>query len=427
MVKSYMSSKQRATNGLKLLLGESEPYSQVQASWRFLNNDKVSIDELFEPIKEQGKKEIERHCESYVLAMSDWSHLDYKKHSSKKELESKKKKDNGKQLGYDLQTTIAVSDKSGEPIAPLVHNLKTSKKVYSTYDENIATKKTHLEELASRTQAIRKELDTDKKIVHIVDRESDSVAFMRELDKNEELFLLRVKKTSTVFYLKEEKSFKQGELASKLGLGKLVKSIKYQNKNVKIYVNECEIEVRRDAIKTTINKDGKRKYIKIGGKAVKARFVVERLVDEENNILAEWLLITNVLDAKVSAQTLATWYYYRWKIESYFKLLKSSGFNLEEWQQKEPIALFKRLLVVSLSCLFVWKLANDSSHNAKEIREFLVLLSGRLIERGKEFTLPALLAGLESYLQMMDVMLLFSHEELLDINKKLTNLLGMDF
>jgi hypothetical protein len=422
-----MSSKQQATNGLKLLLGESDSFSQVQASWRFLNNDNVTIEGLFEPIKEQVKKEIERHCDKYVLAMSDWSHLDYKKHTSKKELECKKKKDNGKQLGYDLQTTIAVSDKSGEPIAPLVHNLKTSKKVYSTYDDNIDIKKTHLEELSSRTQAIKSELATDKKIVHIVDREADSVAFMRELDKNEALFLLRVKKTSTVFYLKEEKSYKQGELANKLSLGKLVKTIKYQKKKVTIYVNSCDVEVRRDATKTTISKDGKRKYTKIEGKAVKARFVVERLVDEENNVVAEWLLVTNILDTKVSAQTLATWYYYRWKIESYFKLLKSSGFNLEEWQQKEPIALFKRLLVVSLSCLLVWKLANDSSHNAKEIRDFLVLLSGRLIEKGKEFTLPALLAGLESYLQMMDVMLLFSHEELLDMHKNLTDLLGMDF
>jgi hypothetical protein len=422
-----MSSKQQATNGLKLLLGESDSFSQVQASWRFLNNEKVTIDGLFEPIKASFKEEIKKHCEVYVLAMSDWSHLDYKKHTSKKELESKKKKDNGKQLGYDLQTTIAVSDKSGEPIAPLVHNLKTSKKVYSTYDENIDIKKTHLEELSSRTQAIKSELATDKKIVHIVDREADSVGFMRELDKNKELFLLRVKKTSKVFYVKEEKSIKQSELASQLGLGKLVKSIKYQKKKVKIYVNECEVEVRRDANKTTISKEGKKSIQKISGDAVKARFIVERLVDEENNVVAEWLLITNVLDTKVSAQTLATWYYYRWKIESYFKLLKSSGFNLEEWQQKEPIALFKRLLVVSLSCLMVWRLANDTSHNAKEIRDFLVLLSGRLIEKGKEFTLPALLAGLESYLQMMDVMLLFSHEELLDMQKKLTDLLEFDF
>ena len=427
MVKSYMSSKQRATNGLKLLLGESEPFSQVQASWRFLNNENVTIDGLFEPIKASLKEEIEKHCDEYLLAMSDWSHLDYKKHYSKKELESKNKKDNGKQLGYDLQTTIAVSDKSGEPIAPMVHNLKTSKKVYSTYDENIDSESTHLEELASRVNAIKSELKTDKKIVHIVDRESDSVEFMRELDKNKELFLLRVKKNASLYYLKEEKSIKQGDLANELGLGKMVKSIKYQNKKVKIYVNECEVEVRRDAIKTVITEDGKKKYPRTAGKAVKARFIVERLVDEDNNIVAEWLLISNILDKKVSAETLGTWYYYRWKIESYFKLLKSSGFNLEEWQQEEPIALFRRLLVVSLSCLLVWKLANDSSHNAQQIREFLILLSGRLLEKGKEFTLPALLAGLESYLQMMDVMLLFSHEELLDMQKKLVDLLGMDF
>jgi len=121
-----------------------------------------------------------------------------------------------------------------------------------------------------------------------------------------------------------------------------------------------------------------------------------------------------------------SWYYYRWKIESYFKLLKSSGFNLEAWQQEEPIALFRRLLIVSFSCVLVWKIANDSSQNAKQIREFLILLSGRQIERGKEFTHPSLLAGLESFLQIMDVMLLFSHKELLDMKKKIIEIMGMD-
>jgi len=50
--------------------------------------------------------------------MIDWSHLDYKKHKSKKELISKDKKGNAKQIGYDLQTTLAISHKTGEPIAP---------------------------------------------------------------------------------------------------------------------------------------------------------------------------------------------------------------------------------------------------------------------------------------------------------------------
>ena len=73
MVKSYMSAKQRATNGLKLLLNNTEPFSQVQASWRFLNNDNVTTEALFEPIFDNLKKEIDKQCNKFVLMMTDWS------------------------------------------------------------------------------------------------------------------------------------------------------------------------------------------------------------------------------------------------------------------------------------------------------------------------------------------------------------------
>jgi hypothetical protein len=425
-VKSYISAKEKATNGLKLLLGNTEPFSQVQAAWRFFNNHNVTEQALFEPIFENLKQEIDKQCDKYVLAISDWSHLDYKKHTLKKELISENRKDTCMKIGYDLQTTIAVSDRTGEPIAPIVHNLKTKTRVYSTYDQNISLNYTHLQELALRAKWIKENLNTDKKIVHIVDRESDSVAFMRDLSNSDDLFLLRVKDNSTLYYPKEDKSIKQKDLADSLPLGSVVKQIKYKSKKVKIYVNECEIEVIRDATKFIINDEGKKKLQKTKGKPVKARFIVERLVNDKGEIVAKWLLLSNILDRSVSMQTLATWYYYRWKIESYFKLLKSSGFNLEEWQQEQPAALFRRLLVVSYSCVLVWKIANDSSANAKKIRDFLVLLSGKLIERGKEFTYPALLSGLESYLQIMDVILLFSKEELFTMREQLVDIMGIE-
>ncbi|MDQ7066699.1 MAG: transposase, partial [Sulfurimonas sp.] len=277
-----------------------------------------------------------------------------------------------------------------------------------------------------RAKWISNNLQTSKKIVHIVDRESDSVAFMRDLHELNELFLLRVKNNSKVYYPKEEIDIKQSDLANKLPLGKEVKSIKYKNKKVKIYVNECAIEVRRDATKFIVSSDGKGKLQKTQGEPIKARFIVERLVDENNNVVAQWLLVTNILDTSVTKEILATWYYYRWKIESYFKLLKSSGFNMEEWQQREPIALFRRLLVVSYACVLVWKIANDNSKNGAKIREFLVLLSGRLIERGKEFTHPALLAGLENYIQILDLLSMFSKEELLDMKQELVNIMGIN-
>ena len=114
-----MSVQERATNGLKVLLGKSQPFSQIQGAWRFLNNDNVTVNALWEPVFENLKQEIQAHCQSFVLAMSDWSHLDYKKHSSKKELIRKNRKNNTQQIGYDLQTTLAVSDVDGVPIAPI--------------------------------------------------------------------------------------------------------------------------------------------------------------------------------------------------------------------------------------------------------------------------------------------------------------------
>jgi len=255
-----MSSKQRATNGLKLLLNNTEPFSQAQASWRFLNNDNVSTDALFEPIFDTLQTEIKKQCSRFVLAMTDWSHTDYKHHTSKKELISENRK-TGVKKGLDLQTTLAVSDMTGEPIAPITHNIRTDKKFYSTYDKNIKMGTTHLEELVHRAKWIQDNLQTKMQIVHIVDRESDSVAFMRDLIKIDELFLLRVKNNSKVYYPKEDIDIKQGELADKLPLGKEVKTIKYKKKKVKIYVNECDIEIRRDATKFILNDEGKKKSL----------------------------------------------------------------------------------------------------------------------------------------------------------------------
>ena len=63
----------------------------------------------------------------------------------------------------------------------------------------------------------------------------------------------------------------------------------------------------RDATKFIINDEGKKKLQKTAGKTVNARFIVERLIDKDCKIVAEWLLVTNILDKNVTAATLATW------------------------------------------------------------------------------------------------------------------------
>jgi hypothetical protein len=48
-------------------------------------------------------------------------------------------------------------------------------------------------------------------------------------------------------------------------------------------------------------------------------------------------LLSNVVGQP--ADTLALWYYWRWQIECFFKLLKTQGLHLEDWQQESGLAI----------------------------------------------------------------------------------------
>jgi hypothetical protein len=417
LVKRQMSHKQNSINGLNLLIKDTKSFSEVQSAWRFYNNEKVDIESLNNPILEKGISRVLEENSKYVLVMHDWSLISYRNHDSKEDcIESKRSKTKeSKSKGYDLQSSLVVSELSGNPIMPIAQNLKTSKRVYSSYKKDIDKKLTRLEELSDRIKYIDERLDKSKKKVHIVDREGDSIEFIREIYPNS-YFIIRGMDNRSVEHNNEK--IKQKELSNKLDNGRYVKSIKYGKKEVDIYVNSVDIKITRDAIKRVKDTDGKNRQEKIKGETVECKLVVERLIDQDGKIVATWILLTNLQE--VESKVIGLWYYYRWKIESYFKLLKSSGFNLERWQQRKPDAIFRRLLIVSYACLLVWEIENSNNQNMIEIQKFLVKLSGRLISRDKISTSPALLAGIWSFLSMIDVMQLYEFDELIQMKSKLS-------
>ena len=412
-----MKIVENAVKGLTTALSKESNLNMalIQSSWRFYNNDRVDENELFENIKDENKNIIQNIENDFVLVAHDWSWLDFKNHNSKEDLIVRNKKGNAKQRGYELHSSLVIDSNSGNPLTPIAMNLQTSKEIYSSYSKDLDITLTHLQELSKRCSYIDLEVkntNKDKKVIHIIDREADSVLFIRELQKENSLFLIRVKDNAKVYWDDKKIDIKQKDLSKELDFGKEVGSIKYHKNQARLFVNECDVTITRDYSKMTTDSVGKKKLIKIPGMPVKARFIVSRVVNRYNKVLATWMLITNVDKQKVDTKSIATWYYYRWNIESYFKLLKTTGFNLEKWQQEKPLALFKRLIVVALSIVLVFKLANSNDENAKKIREFLVKLSGKLMEYGVEYTLPALLTGLWVFLRLMDVLNTFSIEEL---------------
>ena len=122
--------------------------------------------------------------------------------------------------------------------------------------------------------------------------------------------------------------------------------------------------------------------------------------DTQGKVLAWWYLLTN---ASVDKGTIALWYYWRWSIESFFKLLKTAGMHLESWQQETGHAVARRLLIACMACVCVWQIAEMTGAQASELRDVLIKLSGRQMKYGVAFTRPALFAGLCALMNALQV------------------------
>jgi hypothetical protein len=175
---------------------------------------------------------------------------------------------------------------------------------------------------------------------------------------------------------------------------------RHHGQPAQLWVAETEVVLHRPAKKNVKGKKYER-----AGRPLSLRFIAVQLRDEQGQmILAEWLLLTNLPVELGSTEVLARCYYWRWRIESFFKLLKSHGLELEQWLQETGGAIARRLLVAAMACVVVWKLQADESPKAVELKNVLVRLSGRLTKRSRPHTTPALLAGLWVLLSTMSLL-----------------------
>jgi hypothetical protein len=245
----------------------------------------------------------------------------------------------------------------------------------------------HLDELSERIGWLEAR-GWDKPLVHIVDREGDSVAHWREWSAQGSQFLVRAKDDPQVCF--EGMPMKPKKLAERLSY-QSAGDVLYHGRTAHQTIAQAKVLIKRTA-KPKRAVDGKR-VAPVAGKPIALRLVVSRICDAQGQVLAQWLLLTNVSD-EVDAVTIARWYYYRWQIESMFKLLKSAGQQVEDWLQDDALAIAKRLVVASCACVLVWQLAAATSPQALDVQHFLVRLSGRQTKRRRPVTAPALFAGM---------------------------------
>lgn len=389
--------------GMKALPKGDKAFAQTQALWRFLHNERVTAAELVKPLLALAKAGCADSCDQYVLAMHDWSRLNYNRHHSKTD---RLQMTHNTDVGYELQSSLLVADRDGAPIAAPAQNLVTKDLVISTYHDTACHGQSHLDELSERMAWLEQQ-GFAKPLVHLIDREGDSVAHLRQWEAAQQRWLVRVKAGSTVRWNGQNQALHA--VAAALSYRE-TRSIELQGQPATQWLGETEVTLTRPAKPKRPDASGRRPAPQ-PGPALTARLVVSRIYDDSGKLLAEWYLLSNV-QAEVGMEQLALWYYWRWRIESYFKLLKGAGQQLESWQQESGRALFNRLLIASQACTLVWRLLRAEGIYAEQTRAFLVRLSGRQMKRNSPVTAPALLQGLYMLFAMCDTLEHYSPGEL---------------
>jgi len=384
LIQSHLRSAPKLAAGVAGLISASSAFATTQAAWRFFNNDKATLAALVKPLRELGRSSVDALQARFVLLVHDWSKLTFEHEIRKQDLVQLTHEHD---IGYELMTALLVSADNGQPLAPMEMHLRTADGVLSTRSP-APRHRPHLEQVLATMRASQ-QWELSKPIVHVIDREADSVDHYRRWDAQGHKFLIRADDRRVLW---NGQPYLQSEIASKLRQQRkfvCAGCASYQGRQAQLWVAETEIVLHRPAKK---NVRGQR-FDKTG-RRLPLRLIVVQVRNNQGRVLAQWLLLSNVPAEWATAELLAQCYYWRWRIESFFKLLKSHGQQLEYWQQQTGMAIARRLLIAAMACVVIWHLQADNSAKAMELKSMLVRLSGRQTKRTRPHTAPALLAGL---------------------------------
>ena len=120
---SHLSAAHRVAAGLHAEPALSSSLAAAQGAWRFFAHEDTTLPVLAGPLLDCARSAIPDACDGYTLVPLDWCDLHLAGHESKADrVELANKSD----LGYELLTALAVSDRDGSPIAPLCLEMRSA-------------------------------------------------------------------------------------------------------------------------------------------------------------------------------------------------------------------------------------------------------------------------------------------------------------
>jgi hypothetical protein len=122
-----------------------------------------------------------------LLLVHDWSHLSFGSHQGKSDL---LQRSHGKDVGYDLATALLVSGEDGSPLAPMQMHLAAADGLHSSSDDPPTVDTPPIDQVQP-TMDHSSQWGLERPLVHVIDREGDSVGHYRQWDEANHWFLVR--------------------------------------------------------------------------------------------------------------------------------------------------------------------------------------------------------------------------------------------
>jgi hypothetical protein len=356
--------------------------SFAQKQWRFCSDTKAEFPAMIDPLIQRARAATS--SDEVVLALHDWSVLSFATHNSKTD---RRTLTHEHDVGYDWATVLLVRATDGAPVAPVSVNLATAAQILTT-EPGPVDDVVHVDQIKPRMDGVGA-LGLVPKVVHVIDREADSVGHWRAWIRAGHQALVRADDRVVWHNACARKLTEIAEELKDTGQLKAAGEARYHDRPAWRFVGEASVVLHRPAKRW---EGGVQR--KIPGEPVALRLVVVELRDAQNQVLSRWLLLTNVSADEADAATIGLWYYYRWRIETMHKLLKSAGWDVEDWRQQTGERLLRKLLLAFAACVEIWALQRRNDASSEALKALLMNLSGRQTKARRPITTSGLLAGL---------------------------------
>lgn len=333
-----------------------DEWSEIKATYRFLSNARVNESEILFSHFINSKQRITEN-NNPVLILHDTSEFTYSRKKPEK-------------IGYISKNTTLNSIKSQIPIeykvcGVLMHaslaitteglplGLTSSKfwtrKVFKNSNQlkrHINPTRIPIEEKES-IKWLRNLEDSTKdlkvnpnKIIHICDREGDMFEFFSKCTEINNFFIVR----SCVDRLANESVITQEiNISNK----KFNYNIDFQDSKGKKINAKLNVMYKKMTLHPPHGKANKLDDINL---TVSSAF---EQVNPKGREKIRWTLITNLpVTTKKDAMKVLSWYKQRWKIEEYFKILKS-GLRTEESKLRSASAIGN---LIAMNCILAWRI-----------------------------------------------------------------------